>query len=64
VRRKVYRTAVFPLGLATSTVARNVDRYREQGWRLVSTYIDRNRNSVFEDPSVMGVFETWEKIKR
>lgn len=61
MRRKVYRTTAVPLGLQFRSVEANVDRMRAQGWTLLSTYVDRNRNTVGQEPTVVGVFETWEK---
>jgi hypothetical protein len=60
-RRKVYRYKVVPLGINFFDVARSIGYQREQGWTLVSTYMDKNRSTIHPTQMVCGVFETWEK---
>ena len=66
---KRYSHRVVALGTQTQHIEDNVSRWREQGWSLLSTYIDPTGNPALreefkEGPIVMGVFETWEKVRR
>lgn len=60
-RRRVFRSRVVALGLKFEAVAANVKRQQDEGWTLISTYMDVNRASVYKDQSVCGVFGRWEK---
>jgi hypothetical protein len=62
--RKVYRYRVIALGLKPHIIARNIEDQRSNGWTLVSTYMDANRALQPPEPSVVGIFETWEKVRR
>jgi hypothetical protein len=59
-----YEYRVVALGTSFSDVERNVGRMREQGFTLLSTYVDRNRATTRQEPTVVGVFETWTKVRR
>jgi hypothetical protein len=61
---KRYRHKVQPLGMEYAAIQASIDRLHEQGWTLLSTYVDVNRNTVGKEPTVVGVFQTWEKVRR
>jgi hypothetical protein len=61
---KRYTYRVVALGLEFADIERNIRFQRKMGWTLISTYVDRNRATVGQEPSVCGVFETWEKVYR
>ena len=62
--RKKYSHRVVALGLDPMIVERNITSWRDRGWTLISTYMDRNRATIGQEQSVIGIFETWEKVKR
>lgn len=61
MKRRYYYYKVIALGISPHSIERNIRHQKEQGWSLISTYVDVNRALVNPEPTVMGVFETWEK---
>lgn len=66
MKRRYYKHQVVALGMETQQIKLNVSRLKEQGWSLLSTYVDPTGNPALrtefkEGPIVMGIFESWEK---